>query len=385
MARVLVSAKRLYYKTPVRFRCIFLPAILLLSLIRIIRADIWMIRGEEIRSNQKLAIIYAGSAKNKNYLMKLAFGDSYTENSLGKTCLWNISKAFKDRNRDCSLVVMEVPKAFRMLFERRRCFYVPCWLLGEVDISVTIPFSDSLKTDLRKIRKNNLGFEVTNGQPQFRYFYYNMYLPYISNVYGDQAVLTEYNLMKQKFRNCDLLFVKKQQELIGGILLFYVGNAVHVWSLGVKDGNRHYLKEGVMGALYHFSFCYLREKGYKRVNFGYARTFLNDGVLQYKKKRGLKVLNTFNMGFLIKPVAMTAGVKGFFLNNPFICMNGGGLNGVIFVETDRLVSEKELVRIYKDYYLPGMAKLFVYRIAKGDNGLEEVVPLASSDITRFYR
>ncbi|MFC1907820.1 hypothetical protein ACFLWT_00230 [Chloroflexota bacterium] len=382
LAKLLFTVKLIYYKTPARFRCSFRPAILILWLTRILRVDLWIITGEEIASKQKLAIIYTGSEENKNFLIKLAFDSHFRESYIGKTWLWKIVKTVKERGYDCSLMVTEVPKVFRILVERKKCLYVPCWISGEVDISADIsPLvkNKSLKSDLRKIRKNKLHFELTNDPPQFHNFYYNMYLPYATKVHGNRSVIMEYDFMKKEFRNCTLLLIKKEKEYIAGILLAYMENVVRLWKLGVKDGNSDYVKDGAIGALFCFSVHYLQQRGYQRVNFGWSRAFLEDGVLKYKKKWDPRILDTFEIGFLIKPLLKTAGVKGFFLNNPFIYMDKTRLNGAIFMESDQSISEKDYGRICKDYYLTGINKLVIYRFGEGDGTAREIIPSEYSD------
>ena len=380
--KLLLTGKMIYHKTPTCLRCIFLPAKLIFSLIDILRLDLWIIMGQEITSKQKLVIIYAGSEENKNFLTKLAFDSSYRENYIGKTWLWKIFKRLKERGHDCSLMVTEVPKAFRILSGKKKCFHIPCWILGELDISVDTPSlikHRSIKTDLRRARENKLHFELTNELPQFHNFYHNMYLPYITKVHSNRAIIVRYDVMKKEFRNCDLLLIKKEKEYIAGILLAYTKNRARLWSLGVKDGNSDYVKDGAIGALFYFSVHHLKEKGYKRVNLGGSRAFLKDGALRYKKKWGLQIVDTSNMVFLIKPLSKTGGVKGFFLNNPFIYMDKMGFNGAIFVETDQSLSKKDFGKIYKYYYLPGISKLFIYRFGEGDSSMREIVPPEFSD------
>jgi hypothetical protein len=341
-----------------------------------LRNDLWILRGEEIATKKEITIIYTGSEENRNFLIKLAFDKYYTENHIGKTWLWEIFKMAKKRSANWSLMVTELPISFHILFRRKNYFSVPCWISGRVNISPDLSSlinNESLKSDVRKIRRNELDFELINQPPQFHNFYYNMYLPYISKVYTNGAFITEYDSMKKIFRNGDLLLIKRAGEYIAGILLGYSENEASLCFLGVKDGNSNYIKEGAIGALYYFSVSYLRGKGYQWINVGRSRAFFKDGVLKYKKKWGLQLIDPSETGFLIKPLSKTPGVKGFFLNNPFIYMDRMGLCGAIFVETDEFLSEKELTKIYKDYYLMGIDKLVVYRFGEGDSGIQHNV------------
>lgn len=378
LGKILAMGRFVYHKTPTSLRFIFFPVKLIFRYLKHLRLDLWFIEGEEITTKHKLTIFYAGEEKNKNYLVQLAFDNSYREQYIGKTWLWKIFKTVKEKGNDYSLVATEVHKYFRIFLKKEKCVYIPCWISGEVDISSFIK-KDSVKTDMRKIRKNKLNFEVTNGLSQLHNFYNNMYLPYITKVHGNRAIVMEYDFIKKKFRTCDLLFIKKGKEYIAGNLIAYTKDKVRVWYVGVKDGCTDYMKNGAIAALYYFSVHYLREKGFKRVGFGNSRAFLNDGVLQFKKKRGIQIVDTSETGVLIKPLSKTPGIMGFFLNNPFIYMDKGRFNGAIFVESDQSFSEKDFKKIYSSYYLRGLSKLFIYRFEESASGTQEIVPFELND------
>jgi len=344
--------------------------------------NVWVITGQEILSKQELAIIYIGSEEHKNFLAKLAFGNSYKENYIGITCLWRIFKTVKTHGHFCSLMVAQVPKSTVILFGKKKCFYIPLWVEGEVDISVDIPRlinNESLKSDIRRIKRSKLHFELTHELSQFHNFYYNMYLPYITKAHGNTAIIMKYDSMKKEFKKCDLLFIKKEKEYIAGVLITYTKNVARLWSLGVKDGNLEYIKDGAVGAIFYFSFLHLKEKGFRRVNVGGSRPFYNDGILWYKKKWSQKIVGKHQIGFLIKPLSMTVGIMGFFLNNPFIFVHKNLFNGALFAEAGRSFSREDFQKFYKNYYLTGISKLFIYQFEQVPCGRRQAVPPELSD------
>jgi hypothetical protein len=373
----LIYAKTIYRTLPLSIRLILWPVEKIYWLFLVLRLDFWILQGNEMTSKQNLEILYAGTEENRHFLTMLAFDRSFTEKNLGKAWLWNISKMFKEKVHDNSIVIAEVPKTFRKLFNKRNYLYVPNWVDGEVDAFSAIK-SDSLLTDLRRIKKNKLSFEVSNDLNQFHNFYYNMHLPYITEAFGNRAVIFSYDFMKCRFGKHglynDLLLIKKGEEYIAGMLMGYSKKGIYLHPLGVKDGNFDYVKDGAIGALFYFPLMYSKEKGLKKVNFGWTRAFLKDGVFQFKKKRGMEITGASDKGFALKPLSMSAAVKGFFLNNPFLYMDEIGFKGAVFIDNDQSLSEGDFERIYKDYYLPGMSKLFIYRFGKVDNRAEEIIP-----------
>lgn len=384
--KVLAAGKSIYHKMPPCLRSFLLPVRLLYTLVGILRVDLWIITGEEISSKQELVIIYAGHEVGKNYLITLAFDSSHRENHIGKKWLWQIPQIVEGTSHDCSLMVTEVSKSFRKLFRKIKCIYVPYWVFGEIDVSSdnhSFLKNNSLKSDLRRIRRNKLHFEVTNSLSQLHNFYYNMYLPYISKAHGNSAVMISYDFVKREFRErglfADLLLIKKEKEYVAGVLLGFQNNIAGLLYLGVKDANLDYVKDGAIGALYYFSVCYLEGKGFTRIGFGDSKPFLRDGVLRFKRKWDLTIRNKGIRGLVIKPLSRSDGVKGFFINNPLIYEDETGLIGAIFVPGDRSLSKEDFAKIYKDYYIKGLSKLVIYRFGEVNSKTPSVVPEEFSD------
>jgi hypothetical protein len=352
----------------------------------ILRLDLWIISGNEIYSNNKLVIFYAGSEENKNFIMNLAFNESFQEKYLGKSWLWGIPKNMRDKKFCHTLFICEVYGKFMKVFRKENCFYIPCWIEGEVDTNSSLR-RDSFKTDLRRIRKNRLEYHITKKLNHFDDFYYNMYLPYISQTFGNRAVISNYDYLKSNFREkglySELLLVKKYDENIAGTLLGFDKTRSHLSHIGIKNANSEYVKNGAIGALFYFPVLHSKEKGYKTMSLGLARTFLNDGVLQFKKKRGMRIINSINVYFLVQPQSATDGVKGFFLNNPFIYMSDNKLYGAIFMDNGHRFSNNYFERVYKDYYLKGMSNLNIFYF--GDtNKTQKFIPKEYSEKMKIY-
>jgi hypothetical protein len=279
-------------------------------------------------------------------------------------------------------MVIEVnERLHNKLVKRRKDFYLPFWVRGEVDIPLTV-CNRSMKNDLRKIRKNNLKCEITSEKSQFHKFYHEMYLPYMIYRHEDRNWALKYHRLMQYWESgtCELLLIKKNNEHIGGQIIVFEENSPRLLVVGIKDGNPRYLKYGAGTAGYYFASSYLAKRGYKSLNLGGSRPFLKDGVLQFKKKLGLRLISKSKEGFLIKPLSPSTGLKGFFLRNPFISTHRGGLNAAIFVEEDEVCScDKSLEILYKNSYLDGLSRINIYPFKVNGINSKRVVPSAFSE------
>lgn len=390
--KLLALTEIIYNKIPSFLRLIFYPAKLVYWLIKVLRLELWIITDDENLRKQKLIIIYAGikyyeKDKNKNWLINIAFDGSYSENYIGPKWLWQISKSVKELGNNCALMFIEIPRQFRLFYRKKKYFLVPTWIEGEINLS-SITSNKSLKHDLSKIRQNKLEFEVTKDLSQLDNFYYNMYLPFASKRWGAMASIFCYDFIKKEFkkggRYQDLYLVKKEQEYIAGALVGYRKNTSYFHLLGIKDGNLNYIQEGAIRALYCFGISVAKEKGLKRANYGPSRPLLNNSVLAFKKTRGMVITGADKIGFLIKPLSKTEGVKRFFLNNPFIRMNKKDFQGVVFIDSDKSFSEDDFQRIYKEYFMKGISKLFICRFGKENDKMHVTVPAELSDKITMY-
>jgi len=339
----------------------------------VVTCDAWSVIGTEPLSGENLNIVYIGNEAEKNYIVSQSFGNNYNEIYMGRKWLWEIYNIIRKKHNDCHLLFIEGSIIHRILYMKQNDYFIPLWVNG--DVNIPLPVSNkSAKEDLRKIRKNKLRFEVTNEESQFHSFYHNMYVPYVTRRHEDRTCLRKYDHLIRDFKLglSQLLFVKKGNEAIAGQVIGFQGNQPGLGCVGLKDGNPAHLKDGAMAAAFYFSSLYLQERGYKKMSLGGSRAFLKDGVLQYKKKWNLELVRrtTFNTtklfifkpGFIVKPLQLSQGLKGFFLRNPFIYVDKGHLYGAVFIENDELHSGINSEEYHRKYHLLGLSQLSFFSL-----------------------
>ena len=301
---------------------------------RKIRFNLWLLEGEERISKKYISILFLGGGAEKTYLAGLAFSGAYSESLLGKEWIWNLRRVTKQKLADIVVVTNAGPWLYRYLSDGKE-FYVPNWVQGEIVFSEALArmkTSSHLKSDLRRIRKNDFKFELTKSPSKFDEFYNTMYVPYITKAYGRTAHLMSYERMKELERQSELMLVTRYGEPLAGQILVYEHDRVRCWSIGVKDGNHDYVKMGAQAALYWYEIQYLSDRGYKAMHVGVSRAFLRDGVLQFKNKWGMNILRPTRKGLLLKPLRNSEGAMSFLENNPFIEYKDEKYVGIAFSE-----------------------------------------------------
>ena len=155
-------------------------------------------------------------------------------------------------------------------------------------------------------------------------------------------------------------------------MIVYDEDGPRLWSAGVRDGDRRYVKQGALAASYYFSFQHLAEKGFDSVSLGLSRAFLNDGVLRYKRKWSQRLVSALPFAIALKVVAETPGCESFLRNNPFIFERAGELCGAVFLTDEGPLTAKEVKRLKREYLYDGLSQLVLFapHPAVAPDGLE---------------
>jgi len=327
---------------------------------RKIRFNLWLLEGEERVSKKYMSILFIGGGAEKIYLAELAFGGVHSESILGKGWIWNLRRIMKQMLADIVVVTNTGSLLYWYLSDGKE-FYIPNWVQGEIVFSEALArmkTSSHLKSDLRRIRKNDFRFEITKSPSKYDEFYNTMYVPYISKAYGRTAHLMPYERMKELEGQSELMLVTRHGEPLAGQILVYEHDRVRCWSIGVKDGNHDYVKMGAQAALYWYEIQYLSDRGFKAMHVGVSRAFLRDGVLQFKNKWGMNMLRPTRKGLLLKPLRKSDGAMSFLENNPFIDYKDNKYVGIAFSED--CTSIVSLRSLCPPSLSTGLSKLKVY-------------------------
>lgn len=232
-----------------------------------------------------------------------------------------------------------------------------------------------VKSDLRRIRKAGLDYEVTRDPARMAAFYETMYVPYAGRSHGETAVVLPLERMQRKFDRCELLLVRKEGRAIAGTLIIRDEEGPRLWSLGVLDGNLEFLDYGVVGATNFFSFQHLAAQGHRRVALGFSRPFLRDGALQYKRKWGPSLTQPTPEGFSLQVHEWTPAVRSFLRNNPFVHVREESMEAAVFVEGEMPPLPADLETLKHGHLLPGLTRMAVFAMPADGRPAREMASL----------
>ena len=336
------------------------------------RLPAWLLEGTEKYSGQPLRIFFAGQLEHKNYIAGLAFSGIHAEVARGGMWLWSACRLARNDRADHDIAIIDSEASLSRRLKGPDAFVVPNWIRGEVDLAAALQLlkrSESVKTDLRKIRQHGYRYEVTQDEHEFERFYHEMYLPYANRTYTGMMFLMPHTDLRKFMAQSELLWIKSGTEEVAGLMLLHDGAIIRAYALGVKDGDPQYVKSGALSAAYYFAILYLTERGVQRLHLGGSRPFLRDGVLQYKKKWGIRIVDKSPQFFVLTRTRNTRASLSFFANNPFFFDTEGTLNGAIFIGRDLGIPDEAMHRWRKEFEDMGISHVQVF-----DAGEERELP-----------
>ncbi|HEX9811529.1 MAG TPA: hypothetical protein VGA88_05525 [Burkholderiales bacterium] len=192
--------------------------------------------------------------------------------------------------------------------------------------------SENARKDVKRILRKGYGYTISTAATDFEMFYDSMYLPYLARRFGGQGMAVPRDLFtKGTQADAELLVVTWNGEPVAGVVLRYSdGEPPAAWILGVRGGDLELVKQHVLMALHYFEVKHVSEKGLTRLQLGGARPFLRDGVLQFKKKWGAKIMSAHEherQWFALRIVDDSPGARSFLTHNPFVYEDERGLAG----------------------------------------------------------
>ena len=312
------------------------------------RVNTWLIAGKERRSGEPLQVLIAGQHETKNYLAALLFNQPYSETHR-QMWRWRVLRKATARESGHAIAFLDTTVRTCRHARRENVFWLRGWVRTELELARAaerIQRSDGIKSDVRKIYENRLVCDTTADPIALERFYWDMYAPYARQGFGDKAIYMSYEQMKAGLKNPELLRVNQDGQTLAGMVILHPENSVpHWWILGMRDGDRSLVKQGVLAALYLFGVQHLKDRGYQRALLGGVRPFLTDGILQYKRKWGARLLagDDGDPHWLMVVVTQsTSAVRGFLKACPLVGEDQQGLVGRVFFDGSEFDDSKRV-------------------------------------------
>lgn len=243
------------------------------------RCTAWM-EGEEVD------VLCVGRALRLRSLLRRLLGVVGMPERLG----WRVlAQVVVGRGPAHELIAAEIPPWAAPRLRSAGWIIVPesvRWF-GEVSALPPKRPSDSLRSDLRKLRKRQYSLDVGTSPEDWREFFERMVLPHAHARFGREAWIPTPRLRRELAGRGTLLFLTENGERVAGLCAVGIGRMLWFPLLGIRDGDAELLRAGASAGLNALSIEWARARGFVRLDRGQSSPFVRDGLHAYKRNWGL--------------------------------------------------------------------------------------------------
>ena len=308
--------------------------------------------------------------------------------------IWSLRNEVNRLSLKADMLIVSANPIFLFFLKRKRSFVIPnvveqrrtvlkhssdSW--EQIFADLDGAFNKQAKKKLRnKIVKNGFYYEINHDISLFPFFYNDCYLP-TAKTRHRVKMIKSYSEVMGKFMEGEFLLVKRNKDILAIGVNQKIDSIYRNMFLGIANGEISLFREGIAEILYLFSYCEAVKKGCRELDFGGSRPFLNDGVLQYKKKWGARVEKYKSVTRSSRLIICNNRIETqqLLMKNPFIHIRNGNLHGIVFFDEKIQMSDKELYELFNKSYHPGLLSIEICFMGKEVTAIADRIKTISHD------
>lgn len=344
------------------------------------KADAILLSGKERHSGESLRVFYFGVGENLAYLTELLYAEHEAAIQATDVAPWRAGRWWKTYQSQVDLVILDLPWPVCRMAPGDGFLSVAPW------VNMVVPIADTWEAvverwsknvrgeDLRRIRKYQLNYRITDSEQAFRNFYHAFYVPYVSKRFGDAVFIEPEQKVVSVHEYGELIEIVHEDTVIAAGILIEIYNSLGFHWTGMPDDLEPRMRDAAFAALYYFILRLAYERGFHEVDCFTSRPTLGDGVLRYKRKWGamLSGYEPLNGDILLKPMRLTPGLTAFLGHNPLISLvDGNFVARLLFEEPD--VSAARVTETVDNYFTDGLQAMRLYSLQGFGAGVEEAL------------
>jgi len=328
------------------------------------KAQVFLIKGSLKKTSaggSPITTLFIGKEESAYQFAYLAYSQIEKMLYLGKFLSSQIDPA---RLPNIEVIVANIERPFARKFLKQGYLLLPT---VDFNLDLCQSLEDIMKRmsrrrrrDIKKLECFDYSYTISrNNEKDFDFFYWNMYLPYTKKRFGKAAHIRTCFESKALCRgNGGIVFVKKEERPVVGILFQIRGKTLYALSFGVYEGNQKFVTDLAGQAALFFLVKWGKMNGLECLNYGVSMPFLREGTFMYKKEWGMRVEErTGDSVCALKFNSLGDGSISFLQQNAFILLNQGAMKGVVFV--NHRPTKIELQKIFAKHIFPKLDSLIV--------------------------
>jgi len=239
-----------------------------------------------------LTVTYGGLGYAKPMLKSMLFVQEPVERKIGRIFVWRPGKLFLSTNSDLTIVESD-PYLIRKL-SSQNALTLPFRVQFVVDLEgewqeIEQRFRPKHRRNIRQAQGyGDYEYEISHHEQDLKMFYHSMYLPNVQQRHGKLAAILPEREAYQLLRHGWLFLVKRDGVYVCGCLGHTRQRIVEFIEMGVLNGDKQLMREGVTDAMFYLGIRWAHQEGHKGFSFGTSWPYLS-GIFQFKRKWGAAV------------------------------------------------------------------------------------------------
>jgi len=347
-------------------------------------------------SNLKILLFYLKSKASyqfftEDFIIEELFEKVTERQRIGNVFIWNINKIIKKYSSNVDAIFIKTDRFFRRWLQKKSFLVIPEVVDMDSDLSgpvenVLKKFHGSAKEDVRRIKKYEYIYEVTNDPKKIDFYYQKLFIPY-TKLKHNRVIKPDtayYNEIRSLFECGNTMLFKDKDKYISGVHLrhnpYKKKNKVSMLCVGINI-DYDYVSKRAGACIYYFPILWAKKNNFSKIAWGATPSLLDNGIYRYKRKWGPEIKKSSGITRIIG-VKFTNGSKNigllnFFENNPLIYMDNTELRGFVYMNSPVNINDVE--HIYKKYFTPGMTNLVIISPYNYQESFKELVSLKYKD------
>jgi len=330
----------------------FLDYICLFILPQFIQPLTGRIKGRIYQLNRLYSKVFHGkkristfSSPSSNHSLVYG-GDEYLEHYLEeKLSSLGLNKITKASQTNEKVDILKINRLDHPYYRNSGYLIIPDWVRAVLTLqkeNIQDHFNRSARRAIKTLNERGFKYYVIKASKILDIFYHEFYQPYIKTIYAKSGIVKEYERLKLFSRRSYIINIKHDEITVALVYILPAKDSTfYVYGAGVQDNIDGEIRDLAKDAIYFFSIITAKEIGYKKIDFGLTRSFLTDGVLNYKRKWGCEFAIPEDSVYDIAIKPEKDIVKDFLDKNPLIFYDKKDIS-CLFYFRNRVPTQKEI-------------------------------------------
>ena len=244
-------------------------------------------------------VVYIGSEGYLGEITCMFFGNENIQPGfLLRVPVWRLRKTVQEfLKNDTDLVICELCRLFPLKFDSQIVFKFPEWVNQQLTIPEEFeeflagPILEDKRGQINKANKYSVGWYFTQSEEDFKYFHYEMYLPFISSRHRDLALLSDYESQFNRwFKRGGLVMVTENNEPVAGMICVKAGKVMYAIEAGILPSKLEGVKYSIFTYLFWAGIQWAYHEKAEKFDIGGTRALLSNLSFRSKKRWGGEVI-----------------------------------------------------------------------------------------------